>query len=161
MAASGHDCFRWDHWGGDVGDGLSRGSPTVLGGVDRGPKFAATALMLGLSAALACFGVVSAGGSTAPVSVAETAIGLMVATAAKLAFEAGVTSIARASHDLLLRKSAVLMAGALKRQVTRRVILGIIGGIVLPAIAIAGALRQIKGCLFPPFSHFQRFWPRN
>jgi formate dehydrogenase iron-sulfur subunit len=41
------------------------------------------------------------------------------------------------------------MAGALKSQVARRIILGIIGGIVLPAIAIAGAFAPDQRMFVP------------
>jgi formate dehydrogenase iron-sulfur subunit len=112
-----------------------------------GTKFAGTTLVLGLATALACLGVASAHESARAGSVAATAICLMIASTAKLAYEARLKRTVLASRDSPLRKSALLMAGALKRPAGWRVFHGIVGGIVLPMVAMAGALAPAQGIL--------------
>jgi len=112
-----------------------------------GTKFAGTTLLLGFAAALACLGIARARGSATAGSVAATAICLMIASTAKLAYEARLKRTALASQDSPLRKSALLMVGSLKRPAGWRVFHGIIGGIVLPMFAMVGVFGPDQGVL--------------
>ncbi len=117
-----------------------------------GVKFAGTALVLGLATALASLGVASCGGSRgaaeSPVSLAPIVAGtLMVASSAKLWWEAGDR---RERHEdevgsEPLRRTAWLLRVPLKRPAGLRRFLGWAGGVVLPALTIAGTLSGDRG----------------
>jgi Fe-S-cluster-containing dehydrogenase component/DMSO reductase anchor subunit len=93
-----------------------------------GAKFAGTAALLGLAAALACLG----GDSR---SLPVVALALVLVTAAKLAFEA--RDARHAPDDTPLGRTARLLRGPLRVHWRTRRILGIAGGIALPLAALA------------------------
>jgi formate dehydrogenase iron-sulfur subunit len=109
-----------------------------------GVKFAGTGVVLGLATAMATLAIAGAGrpdaqSAVAPYPLWVFAIGVMAATTAKLGFEAWIVRGFAGSKLSTLRKTAALLHGALRRQARLRQLLGLAGGIVLPAMAIASA----------------------
>jgi hypothetical protein len=106
-----------------------------------GVKFAGTAVVLGLATALAALGLAGVGSpeAMAPCPLWVVAIGLIAASTAKLGFEAWLIRGFARSELLTLRKTALLLRGALRRPAGLRQLLGLAGGIALPALAIAAA----------------------
>jgi formate dehydrogenase iron-sulfur subunit len=109
-----------------------------------GVKFAGTAVVLGLATALAALGIAGGGrpdglGAISSYPLWVVAIGLIVTSSAKLVFEAGLVRGFGRSELLTLRKTALLLRGALKRLARLRHLLGLAGGIVLPALAIGAS----------------------
>ena len=108
-----------------------------------GTKFGGTAVVLGLASALACLGADRAGwlgtpGPGGPTAFAGLALALAGATAAKLAFEARERR--GEPEDGPLGQAAWLLRGPLREVVARRRLLGIAGGVVLPAVGVAAAV---------------------
>jgi Fe-S-cluster-containing dehydrogenase component/DMSO reductase anchor subunit len=102
-----------------------------------GWKFAGTSLVLGLATSLACLGVaiVVPLGSTADRGAGllpAVAFALALAVVAKLAFEARDL---RETAEGPLGQTAWLLRGPLKRLVKVRYLLGVVGGLALPAVA--------------------------
>jgi Fe-S-cluster-containing dehydrogenase component/DMSO reductase anchor subunit len=109
-----------------------------------GVKFAGTAVVLGLATALAALGIAGVGRPDVPVAIVlhplwVVAIGLIAATTAKLGLEVWLVRGFARSELMTQRKTALLLRGALRRQAGLRQFLGVAGGIVLPALAIAAA----------------------
>ena len=109
-----------------------------------GVKFAGTAAILGLATALAAQGVAEVRRPHVPDVISSyglwiVALGLIATTSAKLGFEARLVRGFERSKLLTLRKTSLLLRGALKRQAGLRQLLGVAGGIVLPALAIAAS----------------------
>jgi Fe-S-cluster-containing dehydrogenase component/DMSO reductase anchor subunit len=102
-----------------------------------GPRFVATAAVLGLSAALVTLHVAAiTGGNVAAAHVASgrtLAAAVLAVTAGKLLFEAAAFVRLRDGRLTPLRRTAVLMAGPLARVTALRFGLGFVGGIVLAA----------------------------
>ncbi|HEY2251492.1 MAG TPA: DmsC/YnfH family molybdoenzyme membrane anchor subunit, partial [Planctomycetaceae bacterium] len=117
-------------------------------------RFLLTTVLLGLSAALFTAAVenlspVSAGGEGAVSGMARTLFpGLIVATALKLIFEASLFRHLRSKQHTPLKRSALLMTGDLATAAKWRFALGIVGGIVWPAIWIWRDHTQASGVLF-------------
>jgi len=115
-----------------------------------GVKFAGTTLVLGLATALASLGVSLAGPfGTVPGAVAflvELVAGsLMLASAAKLWFEAADRVGRDGAWAEPLRRTAWLLRGPLKRPAGLRRFLGATGGLVLPALAVVGTVSGDRG----------------
>lgn len=89
------------------------------------PKFAGTAVVLGLALAFAVSGGTRAVG-----------LGLMAASVAKMATDALILGHLRDPRLTMLRRTAVLLLGPLARASLLRLALGVAGGIVLPAITL-------------------------
>jgi len=109
-----------------------------------GVKFAGTAVVLGFATALAALGIVGVGRSDGLDAIAQyplwmVAVGLIAASTAKLGFEAWLARGFARSELLTLRKTALLLGGALRRQAWLRQLLGLAGGGVLPALAITAS----------------------
>jgi formate dehydrogenase iron-sulfur subunit len=106
-----------------------------------GVKFASTAVVLGLATALAALAIAGVGrpDAIAPYPLWAVATSLIAASTAKLGFEAWLARGFARSELLTLRKTALLLGGALRRQAWLRQLLGLAGGIVLPALAVAAA----------------------
>jgi Fe-S-cluster-containing dehydrogenase component/DMSO reductase anchor subunit len=106
-----------------------------------GVKFAGTALVLGLSAALLCSDVAAALG-LAPDGAAlvgrdrALGLGLLAATLAKLAFEAALLIHLRDNRLTPMRRSALLVRGPLAQPSLFRLMLGISGGVALPLLLL-------------------------
>ena len=97
-----------------------------------GVKFLGTTVVLGLATSLAALGFTTADARVVPVLAAS----LMIATVAKLAFEARDLQ----KHDEEpLRRTAWLLDGPLRRSVGLRVFLGGAWGLLMPALAIVAA----------------------
>ncbi len=62
---------------------------------------------------------------------------LLITVAAKLLFECGIFSNLRQKQFTPLRRTALLMTGELRRPTQARFLLGILGGLVLPALLLA------------------------
>src|SRR5262249_8607622 len=97
-----------------------------------GVKFAGTSVVLWLATSLAALWTAGMGRpddfdaiSTDPLWV--VAIGLMAATSAKLGFEAKLVHDFARSERMTLRKTALLLRGALRRQAGLRRLLGLVG----------------------------------
>jgi formate dehydrogenase iron-sulfur subunit len=115
-----------------------------------GVKFAGTGVVLGLATAMATMAVAVAGrpnglDAIAPYPLRVVAIGLITATIAKLGFEAWLVRGFAGSRRPTLRKTAALLRGALRRQSGLRQVLGLVGGIVLPGLAIAASAWGFPG----------------
>jgi formate dehydrogenase iron-sulfur subunit len=110
-----------------------------------GVKFTGTAIVLGLATALAASGISwlshpdQPGGAHSWRPLAIIALGLIAATSAKLWFEARLARGFARSDLAALRKAALLLVGPLQRPAGLRRLLGVVGGVVLPAAAIIGA----------------------
>jgi Fe-S-cluster-containing dehydrogenase component/DMSO reductase anchor subunit len=101
-----------------------------------GVKFAGTALVLGLSAAL-----LVAVGSRSPRVEKSLAVGLMAAVAAKLGFEASLLRHLRDPQITSLRRSAHLVRWVLRGPALQRLMLGLSGGIAVPLfLLVAGTM---------------------
>jgi DMSO reductase anchor subunit len=101
-----------------------------------GVKFAGTALVLGLSAAL----LVSVGASSPRVEQG-LALGLMIAVAAKLAFEASLLRHLKDPQITSLRRSAHLVRWVLKAPALQRVMVGLAGGFAVPLFLLCAGTR--------------------
>jgi DMSO reductase anchor subunit len=115
-----------------------------------GVKFAATAVVLGLATATAALGVAGAGrpgvsGAASSVPMWAVALSLMAATAAKLGYEARLVRGFARSGQVPLRKTALLLRGPLRSQAALRHLLGLAGGIALPALAVAAVVAGYPG----------------
>lgn len=106
-----------------------------------GVKFAGTTILLGLATALASLAVLR------PTATLVTLIAgaLIVVTVAKLWFES--RDRLERDEDGPLRRTAWLLRGALKRPAGLRRFLGIAGGVILPALAIVGAVSGDSGAV--------------
>jgi DMSO reductase anchor subunit len=109
-----------------------------------GIKFAGTGVVLGLAAAMATMAIAGAGrpdvlNAMAPDPLWVVAIGLIAATSAKLGFEAWIVRGFARSERMTLRKTALLLTGALRRPARLRQLLGLTGGVILPALVLAAA----------------------
>ncbi len=107
-----------------------------------GIKFAGTGVVLGLATAMATMAIAEAGRPVAlhaitPDPLWVVAIGLVAATSAKLGFETWIVRGFARSERMTLRKAALLLTGALRRPARLRQLLGLTGGVMLPALAIA------------------------
>jgi len=106
-----------------------------------GVKFAGTTILLGLATALASLAVLR------PTATLVTLIAgaLIVVTVAKLWFES--RDRLERDEDGPLRRTAWLLRRALKRPAGLRRFLGIAGGVILPALAIVGAVSGDSGAV--------------
>jgi DMSO reductase anchor subunit len=94
-----------------------------------GPKFLGTAAVLGLAAALAS--------GSAAVGVLVPA--LIASALAKLAFETSILTHLGDPRRSMLRRSAMLLVGPLRRATAARLLLGLAGGVTLPlAVGLSG-----------------------
>ena len=116
-----------------------------------GVKFAGTAVVLGLATALAALGIASLGhpdmlrGWRHRWPLTAVALGLIAASSAKLWFEARLVRGFARSELAALRKTALLLGGPLQRPAGLRRLLGVVGGVVLPALAVmAGGRRRVQ-----------------
>jgi DMSO reductase anchor subunit len=91
-----------------------------------GPKFGGTALVLGLALANVLVGAQRSIG-----------FGLIATSAIKLAIDLHILTHLSDPRYSLLRRTALLLCGPLARVSGLRVALGVVGGIVLPAAAMA------------------------
>jgi formate dehydrogenase iron-sulfur subunit len=106
-----------------------------LGGV----KFGGTAIVLGLATALAGNGMAAvfhAGGQPTEWAFLTAAIGLIAASCAKLWFEAWTVRGFASSALPALRGTALLLSGSLERAAVIRCLLGVLGGMLLPLLAV-------------------------
>jgi Fe-S-cluster-containing dehydrogenase component/DMSO reductase anchor subunit len=115
-----------------------------------GVKFAGTALVLGLAAALAALSLGTVGrpdgpGETPSVPLWAVGVGLIGATSAKLWFERRVSHVFARSEVSALRKTAHLLRGALRRPARLRCVLGVVGGVILPGLTLASAAWEHPG----------------
>lgn len=107
-----------------------------------GFKFAGTAVMLGLAVALAATSIAALGHPAMPPGAALwrpltlVALGLIAAISAKLWFEARLVRGYARSELSSLRKTALLLGGPLGRPAGLRRLLGVVGGVILPALAV-------------------------
>jgi Fe-S-cluster-containing dehydrogenase component/DMSO reductase anchor subunit len=107
-----------------------------------GFKFFMTTTVLGLAAAWLTLMLASMGGATdaARATVSRYGIvlceGLMVATTVKLLFEAAQFRHLAARHSTSLKRSAVLMSGALVNVTLARFAAGTLGGLVMPGFLL-------------------------
>lgn len=114
-----------------------------------GPKFAGTAAVLGLAVAL-----VATNGSRG------VALGLVGATAIKLLIDVSVMSHLRDPRLTMLKRTAVLLRSLLAHEAIARVVLGFVGGIVMPltlggrAGAIAALVTVLGGELVERYLFF-------
>ncbi|MFI5455985.1 MAG: DmsC/YnfH family molybdoenzyme membrane anchor subunit [Isosphaerales bacterium] len=114
-------------------------------------KFTGTAVVLGLATSLAALGIASLGrpdmlrppASSWPLMA--VAVCLIAASSAKLWFEARLARGFARSELAPLRKTALLLGGPLQRPARFRRLLGVVGGVVLPALAVMGALTAGAG----------------
>jgi DMSO reductase anchor subunit len=109
-----------------------------------GTKFVGTGVVLGLATAMVTTAITGAGRSDvrsaiAPYPLWAAAIGLIAATSVKLGFEAWIVRGFARSERITLRKTALLLTGALRRPARLRRLLGLTGGVILPTLAIAAA----------------------
>jgi DMSO reductase anchor subunit len=107
-------------------------------------RFGCTGVVLGLATALGALAIAKVGrpdghDAIAPYPLWMVAIGLIAATTAKLSFEGWIVRGFARSELWTLRKTAGLLRGALRRQAGLRQLLGLTGGIVFPALAVAAA----------------------
>jgi DMSO reductase anchor subunit len=105
-----------------------------------GVKFVGTAAVLGLAATLASLSIVMAGPFGAGDSIAFLfpliAGGLTLLSAAKLSFEARDWRVRRPSGSASLARAALLLRGDLRGPARVRMGLGLVGGVLLPYMAI-------------------------
>jgi hypothetical protein len=113
-----------------------------------GIKFAGTTVVLGLAATLAGLGLTGMGQPASDSSLDTLpilALALGLATIIKLAFEARDR---RAPDDRSpLGHTARLLRGPLGRQAFLRRLLGVAGGIVLPALTAAATVPHVPGVI--------------
>jgi hypothetical protein len=117
-------------------------------------KFYATALVLGLPAALAASllaALLVDGLSTSAVAAAfgqAMCPALVLCTSLKLLCEASVLRHLGSRHHTPLKRTAILMTGELARVTVGRFVLGFVGGVVLPTLLhralAAGELPAIR-----------------
>ena len=104
-----------------------------------GPKFFATALVLGLPAALAIALAATLFSNAGELHAMMTAYGRLLCawivgiTAAKLAFEALIFAWLLRRQPTPLKRTALLMTGELRRVTKLRFVCGALGGLLLPA----------------------------
>ncbi len=116
-----------------------------------GVKFVGTVIVLGLAAALAALGVASVSsaellrGQTSARLLWAVAIGLIAVSSAKLWFEEWLVRRFARSDLITLRTTLRLLRGPLKRPAGFRRFFGVLGGVVLPALAIVGAASADPG----------------
>ncbi len=116
-----------------------------------GVKFLGTAVVLGPATALAALGIASLRqpdmltwpGSSSP--LVAVAVCLIVASSAKLWFEARLVRGFGTSELAALRQTALLLVGSLQRPAGLRRLLGVVGGVVLPALAAMAAATANPG----------------
>jgi Fe-S-cluster-containing dehydrogenase component/DMSO reductase anchor subunit len=107
-----------------------------------GIKFAGTAAVLGLATALASLSTGAVGRPGPPSGVSSVplwsiALGLMAITSGKLWYERRLSHFFSLSKVGPLQQTALLLRGALKRPARLRFLLGFVGGIVVPGLAMA------------------------
>jgi formate dehydrogenase iron-sulfur subunit len=110
-----------------------------------GARFTGTALVLGLATALAALGIASQTdpdmlhppASSGPLTV--VVLCLVACSSGKLWWEARLASGFARSELAALRNTALLLGGPLQRLAGLRRLLGVVGGVVLPALAVVGA----------------------
>lgn len=103
-----------------------------------GVKFAGTVLVLGLATALvASAWSTASSGAEGPGIERGLGLGLMVAIAAKLGFEASLLRHLKDRRITPLRRSAHLVRWALKSPALQRLMLGAAGGIAVPTMLLA------------------------
>jgi formate dehydrogenase iron-sulfur subunit len=116
-----------------------------------GFKFTGTAVVLGLATALAASSIASLGHPAMPRGaifwwpITMVALSLIAAVSAKLWFEARLVRGFIRSELSPLRKTALLLGGPLERPAGLRRLLGVVGGVVLPALAVMGAVTANPG----------------
>jgi len=107
-----------------------------------GLKFLLTGLVLGIPVALltrlgvAAWSATDATSPVAPESLRRLLQYLLAATAVKLLLEAAILSCLRAGTYTPLRRTAVLMTGALARASAVRFACGLAGGLALPSLLL-------------------------
>lgn len=99
-----------------------------------GVKFAGTSLVLGLATAMASASAATPAGMMVPILTGA----LVLSMAAKLSFEA--RDWRDQDQDESLRQTARLLRGPLRRPMRLRWIMGVVGGVVLPGMAMLGAV---------------------
>jgi Fe-S-cluster-containing dehydrogenase component/DMSO reductase anchor subunit len=111
-----------------------------------GAKFAGTMIVLGLASALAALGAAALctpellRGQTSSWLFSAMTIGLVASSSAKLWFEGRLVRRFARSYEASLRKTELLLRGPLRRPAGLRRLLGVVGGVVLPTLAMVGAL---------------------
>jgi formate dehydrogenase iron-sulfur subunit len=116
-----------------------------------GVKFAGTALVLGLAAALVSSEWASALGSSisgttiSPGHSRLLCLGLMAAVATKLIFESTLLVHLKDSELTPLRRSALLVIGPLVSPALLRLALGVFGGLVLPFLLVVDEPPTLAG----------------
>jgi formate dehydrogenase iron-sulfur subunit len=109
-----------------------------------GLKFAGTTAVLGLALALASLAIASIAQSPTVRSTSYSsrlvaiALSLMVMSSAKLLYEARLGRSFATSCDDTLRKSYLILVGPLHRLAGLRRLLGVVGGVALPAFVAVG-----------------------
>jgi Fe-S-cluster-containing dehydrogenase component/DMSO reductase anchor subunit len=118
---------------------------TLWRAASGGVKFAGTAVVLGLAAALASLGVAALGreGGSAAAALPAVAAALALATLAKLRTEAA--DRLAVDEPGPPGTTARLLRGPLKRVAGARLFFGVAGGVALPALAAAGAAGGDRG----------------
>ncbi len=104
-----------------------------------GARFVGSAIVLGLTTALAALAIGRVG------NVGGIATGLIAAMTAKLGFEAWILHGFARSERSALRGTASLLRGALRTQDRFRRILGLAGGVLLPALAVVASSQGMPG----------------
>jgi Fe-S-cluster-containing dehydrogenase component/DMSO reductase anchor subunit len=110
-----------------------------------GVKFAGTALILGVATAFCCVSFAYSRGGLNGRAVVAAASLLIVFTSTKLLFEARIKQRWLDGDDRVLRKSALLMSGPLRQATGLRAFHAIIGGQLLPVLAIVAVSGQDRG----------------
>jgi len=128
-----------EHWGGSL-TGLKFGLTTLVLGV-------ATVLMVSTVAALATAVPGAAPFSSTPL-FHQLCVALGIGALVKLGFELSILRHVRDPHHSVLKRSALLMMRDLRRVTLARFICGALGGLALPALALAIASRAADGA--PP-----------
>jgi len=114
-------------------------------------KFTGTAVVLGLATVLAALGIAALGhpdilrGPASSWPLTAVALCLIASSSAKLWFEARLARGFANSELAPLRKTAQLLGGPLQRPAGLRRLLGVVGGVVLPAAAVMGAATLSPG----------------
>ena len=117
-------------------------------------RFLMTTIVLGLSASLlmsaagAPFSSVP-GATAMTIGLAEIVFpGLMIIVACKLMFEASLFLHLRSKQQTPMKRSALLMAGDLAPAAKWRFVLGVVGGLVLPALWIWQVRQAASAAIF-------------
>jgi Fe-S-cluster-containing dehydrogenase component/DMSO reductase anchor subunit len=120
-----------------------------------GPRFASTAVVLGLALVLAGLGLgslnetVASSGASLEWPLVVVTLSLTAATAGKLRFEATLRRHFDRSELPPLQKTAFLLAGPLRRPARLRRLLGVVGGVALPVLAALGAAARSPSIVAP------------